>query len=260
MLLDNKVILVTGSTTGIGEAIARRAVQEGARVMVHGLEEDWARRLCEDLGQDAADFVIADIAEPAACRRLVDETVSRFGHVDGLVNNAATMKRSNIDTTDADVFDFVIGINLRAPLLIARATVQAMRRQGAGGSIVNIGSINWLSGEPNLLPYSVAKGGMVTMTRNLANALGTEGIRVNQINPGWVPTPNEIALKESEGLAPGWHENLPRHYAPSGRMTQPAEIAAHVVFWLSPQSAPASGIVYEAEQYSPYGRNTAKAF
>ena len=131
-----------------------------------------------------SDFVIADIADPAACRRLVDETVSRFGHIDGLANNAATMKRSNIDSTDAGVFDFVIGINLRAPLLIARAAVQAMRRQGAGGSIVNIGSINRLSGEPNLLAYSVAKGGMVSMTRNLANALGIEGIRVNQINPG----------------------------------------------------------------------------
>jgi NAD(P)-dependent dehydrogenase (short-subunit alcohol dehydrogenase family) len=260
MLLENKVVLVTGSTTGIGEAIARRAVQEGARVMIHGLEEAWARRVCEDLGQDVSDFVIADIGDPAACERLVDETVSRFGHIDGLVNNAATMKRSNLDTTDADVFDFVVNINLRAPLLIARAAVHAFRRQRTGGSIVNIGSINWLSGEPNLLAYSAAKGGLVTVTRNLANALGPEGIRVNQINPGWVPTPNEIALKISEGLSPDWHETLPRHYAPSGRMTQPAEIASHVVFWLSPQSAPASGIVYEAEQYSPYGRNTPKAF
>jgi NAD(P)-dependent dehydrogenase (short-subunit alcohol dehydrogenase family) len=260
MYLKDKVVLVTGSTTGIGEAIARRAVAEGARVMIHGLEEEWARQLCGDLGQEVSDYVAADIAIPAACERIVEETVARFGRIDGLVNNAATMTRSNIQTTDADTFDFTIAVNLRAPLLIARAVVAAFRSQGDGGSIVNIGSINALSGEPNLLAYSISKGGLVTLTRNLANALAEERIRVNQINPGWVPTANERIRKQKEGLEPGWDEKIPRQYAPRGRMTQPEEVAAHVIFWLSDQSAPANGIVYELEQYSPYARNLAKAF
>jgi NAD(P)-dependent dehydrogenase (short-subunit alcohol dehydrogenase family) len=258
MYLKNKVVLVTGSTTGIGEAIARRAVAEGARVMVHGLEEEWARQLCGDLGQEVSDYVAADIAIPAACERIVEQTVARFGRMDGLVNNAATMTRSNIQTTDADTFDFTVAVNLRAPLLIARAAVAAFRSQGNGGSIVNIGSINALSGEPNLLAYSISKGGLVTLTRNLANALAEERIRVNQINPGWVPTPNERIRKQNEGLEPGWDEKIPKQYAPRGHMTQPEEVAAHVVFWLSDQSAPANGVVYELEQYSPYARNLPK--
>jgi NAD(P)-dependent dehydrogenase (short-subunit alcohol dehydrogenase family) len=260
MLLEQKVVLVTGSTTGIGEAIARRAVAEGALVMLHGLEEEWARQLCGELGQDLTDYVVADLSIPAACERIVEQTVSRFGRIDGLVNNAAANTRSNVETTDAEVFDYTIAVNLRAPLLIARAAIGEFRKQGNGGSIVNIGSINALSGEPNLLAYSVSKGGLVTLTRNLANALAEERIRVNQINPGWVPTANELIRKQNEGLEPGWETKLPKVYAPSGRMTQPEEVAAHVVFWLSAQSAPANGIVYELEQYSPLGRNFAKAF
>jgi NAD(P)-dependent dehydrogenase (short-subunit alcohol dehydrogenase family) len=260
MLLAKKVILVTGSTTGIGEAIARRAVAEGALVMIHGLEEEWARQLCGGLGQEVTDYVAADLSIPEACERIVEQTVSRFGRIDGLVNNAAANTRSNIETTDAEVFDYTIGVNLRAPLLVSRAAIQHFRQQRDGGSIVNIGSINALSGEPNLLAYSVSKGGLVTLTRNLANALAEERIRVNQINPGWVPTANELIRKHNEGLEPGWEKKIPRLYAPSGRMTQPEEVAAHVVFWLSDQSAPANGIVYELEQYSPLGRNLAKAF
>ena len=94
MLLEQKVVLVTGSTTGIGEAIARRAVAEGAQVMLHGLEEEWARQLCGDLGQDLTDYVVADLSIPAACERIVEQTVSRFGRIDGLVNNAAANTRS----------------------------------------------------------------------------------------------------------------------------------------------------------------------
>ncbi len=132
------------------------------------------------------------------------------------------------------------------------------RAQG-GGVVVNIGSINALSGAPNLLPYSAAKGGLQTASRNLANALATEKIRVIHLNVGWVTSPNEITLKQSEGLPEGWQFNVPLQYAPTGMLTTPEQIASHVVFWLSDQSAPANGVVYEVEQYSLYGRNNAKS-
>ena len=122
----------------------------------------------------------------------------------------------------------------------------------------NIGSINALSGAPNLLAYSAAKAGLLTVTRNLANALGTQGIRVNQLNPGWITTPNEIALKIREGLPEGWQDNVPPVFAPTGRLTTPEEVAQHVVFWISDASAPANGVDYVVEQYSPLGRNSAK--
>ncbi|MCB0185241.1 MAG: SDR family NAD(P)-dependent oxidoreductase, partial [Caldilineaceae bacterium] len=190
MLLRDKVVLITGSTTGIGEASARLAVANGAKVMLHGLEEELARAVQQDLG-DAAHYIIADVREPANCERIVQATVAHFGRIDALVNNAAVVTRSDLESTDAAMFDHIIGINLRAPILLIRAAVKAFTTQGTGGTILNIGSINALSGAPNLLAYSAAKAGLLTVTRNLANALGTQGIRVNQLNPGWITTPNE---------------------------------------------------------------------
>ena len=258
-LLKNKVLLITGSTTGIGEASARLAVAQGAQVMLHGLEEELAQQVQRDLG-DQVRYVIADLIEPANCVKVVEATLAAFGRLDGVVNNAAVVTRSNLESTDAATFDRIIGINLRAPILIIREAVNAFRAQGDGGAIVNIGSINALAGEPNLLAYSASKAGLLTATRNLANALATERIRVNQLNLGWVTTPNEIALKIREGLSEGWEQNVPSHFAPSGKLLTPAEVAHHVIFWVSDASAPANGVDYVLEQYSPIGRNPHKAF
>lgn len=258
-LLQNKVLLITGSTTGIGEASARLAVAQGAQVMLHGLEEDLAQQVQRDLG-DQARYIIADLIEPANCVKVVAATLAAFGRLDGVVNNAAVVTRSNLESTDAATFDRIIGINLRAPILIIREAVNAFRAQGGGGAIVNIGSINALAGEPNLLAYSASKAGLLTATRNLANALATERIRVNQLNLGWVTTPNEIALKIREGLPAGWEQNVPSHFAPSGKLLTPAEVARHVIFWVSDASAPANGVDYVLEQYAPIGRNPHKAF
>jgi NAD(P)-dependent dehydrogenase (short-subunit alcohol dehydrogenase family) len=182
----------------------------------------------------------------------VQATVARFGRLDGVVNNAAVTTRSTLETTDAALFDQIVGINLRAPILIIREAVNVFRQQAAqgrpGGAIVNIGSINALSGAPNLLAYSAAKGG-----------LATEKIRVNQLNVGWVTSRNEIALKIREGLPVGWENNVPTAFAPTGRLLTPEQVAQHVVFWVSDASAPANGVVYVLEQYSPIGRNSAKS-
>jgi NAD(P)-dependent dehydrogenase (short-subunit alcohol dehydrogenase family) len=253
LLLEGKVILVTGSTTGIGEATARRCVAEGAKVMVHGRDEARAGALVEDLGENAA-FVLGDLGDPAVCEQVVDATVERFGRIDGIANNAALTWRSRIEETDAEKFDRMIAVNTRAPLLIIRRALPSFRKQG-GGAVVNIGSVNALAGAAYLLPYSVSKGGLATMSRNLANALAEEGVRVNHLNVGWVTSPNEIALQESEGRPKGWEKNVPKAYAPTGRLLIPEEVAAHVVFWLSDMSKPVSGAVYEVEQYSVIGRN-----
>ena len=251
--LQDRIVLVTGSTTGVGEATARLCVKEGARVMIHGLERDLAEALCAELGRDNSDFFIADIAEAENCGKLVDATVARFGGLDAVVNNAASVARSNLETTDAAFFDRMIGINLRAPMLIIKAAADEFRRRG-GGTVVNIGSIHALAGGANLLAYSISKGGLATMTRNLANALATAGVRVNQLNLGWVASRNEIALQISEGRSEGWHLDIPAHVSPRGKLIQPSEVAEHVVFWLCDDSAPANGVVYELDQYSFIGR------
>jgi NAD(P)-dependent dehydrogenase (short-subunit alcohol dehydrogenase family) len=256
--LDGRIVLVTGSTTGVGEAVARQCVAEGAHVMVHGRDADRAQQLCAEL-DGSADFVLGDLGEPEFCAELVARTVARFGALHGVVNNAALTTRSNLETSDAAMFDRIVAVNMRAPMLIVRAAVGHLRASGRG-SIVNIGSVNALAGEPNLLAYSMAKGGLATMSRNLANSLAGDGIRINHINLGWVATPNEIALKQREGLQPGWEQQVPPVYAPIGRLLSPEEAAAHVLFWLSDDSWPANGCVYELEQYSTIGRNFTKAF
>ncbi|MEX0600682.1 MAG: SDR family NAD(P)-dependent oxidoreductase, partial [Rhodothermales bacterium] len=228
-LVKDKVILVTGSTTGIGEFVARRVVAEGGRVMVHGRSEPRAAEIVEELG-DAAAYTLGDLQDPDVAGRLVDATVDRFGRLDGLVNNAALLTRSNLDDTDVELFDRLVAVNLRAPMLLTKAAVDQFRSQG-GGVIVNVGSINALGGERNLLVYSMTKGGMQTMTRNLSSYLVHEGIRINQINVGWTLTDNEKEIKIQDGLEDGWWENIPPAHAPSGRIFSPEEVAAHVVFW-----------------------------
>lgn len=258
MLLQNKIALVTGSTTGIGEAIARRCLTEGARVMIHGRREDAARVLCAEFGSDVSAFITTDLADASSAAQAVKATVERFGGIDCLVNNAANTARSNIDTTTPEFFDRMISVNLRAPLLLIQAAMPHFRKQGEG-TVLNIGSINALSGEPNLLAYSASKGGLQTLTRNLANAHATEKIRFNQLNVGWVTSANEIQLKISEGLKADWYENVPPEYAPFGRLLTPEQVANHAIFWISDESFPANGIVYELDQTSPYGRNPTKA-
>ena len=256
MRLDGKVILVTGSTTGIGRAIAERCAEEGASVMVHGRNRERAREVVAELGE-TSHAVTAELADPAACERVVEATLERFGRLDGLVNNAALTTRSDLETTDAAMFDMIVAVNLRAPLLLFRAALPQFRRQG-GGVVLNIGSINGYCGEPKLLAYSISKGGLITMTRNLADAFGREHIRVNQLNVGWTLSENEIALKIREGMPEDWFEHVPPVYAPSGRLLLPDEVAAHAVHWLSDASAPVSGTVLELEQYPVIGRNAAK--
>ena len=211
MRLKDKVVIVTGSTMGIGEATARLCVVEGARVVVHGLEADRGQKVVESLG-DRAVLHISDLSDAKAPGALAEAAVKAFGRIDALVNNAAWVARSNLNTTSATMFDRVMAINLRAPLLLIQACVPYLKL--SKGAVLNIGSVNAHCGEPNLLDYSISKGGLMTLTRNLADALATQHIRVNQINPGWVLTENEYKLKIADGLPADWPEKLPEHLMP----------------------------------------------
>ncbi|MDP3407964.1 SDR family NAD(P)-dependent oxidoreductase [Bosea sp. (in: a-proteobacteria)] len=251
--LTGKAILVTGSSSGIGYAMAQRLVADGARVLIHGRDQAEVDAACGELGS-AAMGATGDLADPATAQALVDVTVEAFGRIDGLVNNAGIYPRGAIGDSMAEFFDHVFAINTRAPLLCAEAAIRTFRRQDSGGAIVTVGSINAWCGLANLTVYSMSKGALMTMTRNLADALGPERIRVNQLNVGWTFTANEDATQQREGREPGWETQVPLRHAPTGRIMQPAEIAAHTAFWLSDESAPVSGQIYEVEQFPVVGR------
>lgn len=256
MRLKDKVILVTGSTTGIGEGMARIFAREGARIMIHGTREKAARLLAAEIGEQAS-FAIGPLEDPQVPARLIAETVSRFGRIDGLVNNAAAMTRSNLENTGVATFDRDIAINLRAPFLLIQAAFPHFRKQG-GGRVLNIGSINGYCGERDQFAYSISKGGLTTLTRNLADAYGPAGMRVNQLNVGWTLTPNEYELKKKEGLPDDWPTKIPLTYAPSGRLLSPEDIAWAAVYFLSDEAALLNGAILDVEQYPLIGRNPVK--
>lgn len=257
MRLENKVIIVTGSTTGIGKAIAVRAVAEGAKVILHGLETDWGEAVLAALGGENAVLHIEDIGVEGAQQRLVEIALNTFGRLDAVVNNAAIVASSNIHTTDLVFFRRILEVNTLAPFSLIKAALPHLSK--TRGCVLNIGSVNAWSGEPDLLAYSVSKGALMTMTRNLGDTLHREnGVRVNQINPGWVLTEKEIRRKQEHGLAEDWFKGIPPIYAPAGRILRPEEIAAAAVYWLADESGPISGQVVDLEQHPFFGRNPPK--
>lgn len=256
--LSGQGALVTGAVRGVGAAIARRFAAEGARTLVHGLELGPAEELVGSIrasGGDAA-AVAGDLADPTVPERLAAQAIEILGHVDILVNNAALTTRSNLATTGADLFDEIMAVNVRAPLLLIRALFHHFRDIG-GATVLNIGSVNAYCGERDLLAYSISKGALTTMSRNLADAHATEGIRVNHFNLGWVLTEREDELKRAEGFPAGWAEALPPSLAPSGSLQRPDEIA-HFALAFVERSHRVNGAVVDLEQYPMIGHNPPK--
>jgi NAD(P)-dependent dehydrogenase (short-subunit alcohol dehydrogenase family) len=248
-LLSDRVALVTGSTSGIGRGIARRFAALGAKVVVHGRDKAGASQTLEAIageGGEAA-WYAADLADGAACPRLVAFTVERFGALDILVNNAALTTRGDIEHVSLEIVDSIFAVNLRAPLLLTQAAVPHLRARG-GGAIVNIGSVNAYIGEPKLGPYSVSKGGLMTMTKNAAATLNRYRIRVNQINVGWTLTEGEERVKREEGKGDDWLDEAIAT-RPFGRMLLPHDVALAAAYFASDDSALVTGAVMDLEQY-----------
>ncbi len=257
MRLKDKVIIITGSCTGIGKAIARRCVAEGARVIIHGLDEEPGKVLISELGSANSALWIEDLTVEGAAGRLVECAVSNFGRLDAVVNNAAMIVGSDVHTTTLPFFRKILETNTLAPFSLIQAALTYLERQR--GCVLNIGSVNAWCGEPNLMAYSVSKGALQTLTRNLGDTLHREnGVRVNQINPGWVLTEKEALIKKQEGFADDWFKALPAVYAPAGRILWPEEIAAAAIYWLADESGPISGQVVDLEQHPLMGRNPPK--
>lgn len=257
MRLEGKVIIITGSTTGIGKSIAKACVAEGARVVIHGLEKNWGAAVIQELGHTKAVLHIEDLTAERTAEHLVDTAMRTFGRLDAVVNNAALVISSNVQTTDLTLFRKVLEVNTLAPYALIRAALPYLRQNR--GCVLNIGSVNAWSGEPDLLAYSVSKGALMTLTRNLGDTLHREdGVRVNQINPGWVLTEKEAERKKAHGLPEDWYTQVPKVFAPAGRILKPQEIAAAAIYWLADESGPISGQVVDLEQHPFIGRNPPK--
>jgi len=221
------------------------------------LEADWGKEVVAEIGSENAVLHIEDVSREGAPERLVDLAVKTFGKLDAVVNNAAIVASSNIHTTDKTFLQRLLEVNTIAPFALIKAALPFLTEQH--GCVLNIGSVNAYSGEPNLLAYSISKGALMTLTRNLGDTLHRENaVRVNQINPGWVLTETEMQRKKDHGLSDDWYKDLPSVYAPAGRILKPSEIAAAAVYWLADESGPISGQVVDLEQHPFIGRNPPK--
>ena len=193
--LDERITLVTGSTRGIGRAIAERLSAEGARLVVNGRSTADAERVAKELGAGAI-AVAADVSDPAQAEALVQTILDRFGRIDILVNNAGIARDNFISRISNEKWAEVLGTNLSAPLYLARAAVPAMRKQGVG-SILNLLSWSGFRGNVGQAAYSATKAGLYGLTLSLAKELGKFGIRVNGISPA---VPTEMTQVMSEEL------------------------------------------------------------
>jgi len=186
---SDQVALVTGSTSGIGEATAKRLVALGAKVMLNSSTSvSEGESLASEL--EGASYRQADISSEDECKELVDATIDTFGRLDILVNNAgftSVIPHADLDGVTEEVFRRIIDVNIFGTWYLSRAAVPALKENGSG-NIVNISSIAGLRPVGSSIPYSISKAGVNQMTRLMANVLGP-GIRVNAVAPGLVETP-----------------------------------------------------------------------
>ncbi len=248
---ENKIALVTGSTQGLGEAIARRFVAEGCRgIVITGRDAGRGEAVAGSLRDGGADvlFAPAELADIDQVQSLITSTDRHFGRIDVLVNAAAITWRGSIIDTDVALWDTLMNINVRAPFFLTQGAVKVMRREGIAGSIVNIGSVAGYGAQPFLAPYAISKGALVPFTKNVAYALARDRIRINTLMIGWMDTPGEDAVQRRfHGADDEW---LARAEAgmPFGRLLKPDEVAAAVAFLASDDSGMMTGAIIDFDQ------------
>ncbi|MDT7573930.1 MAG: hypothetical protein QOH17_263 [Pseudonocardiales bacterium] len=246
-LLDNKVVFISGGSQGLGAAIARAAVREGAGVVVTGRRPEPGEKLVAEFAEQgvAALFVQADVGDVAQAQAAVARAVAEFGRVDCLVNSAGLTARGTLLDTTPELFDAHIAVNLRGPFFTMQAVVKDMIRRGTGGTIVNVISIAELGGQPYLAPYVAAKAGLAGVTRNAAHAHRWDRIRINGLDIGWTDSEGEDATQRAfHGAGDDWREKAAAS-VPMGKLGQVDEIADFVVFLLSARSGVVTGSVID---------------
>jgi NAD(P)-dependent dehydrogenase (short-subunit alcohol dehydrogenase family) len=233
--LQGKVAIVTGSTQGIGKAVAQRFLAEGARVVLNShRDDDHATRAREELGSRDTLFVAADIADRAQVEAMVARTLECFGRLDIVVNNAGMNVFSDpLELTEAD-WQRCFSVDLEGAWNVSRAALPAMLAQGAG-SIVNIASVHAHKIIPGCFPYPVAKHALIGLTKSLAIEYAARGIRVNSISPGLIMTDNIRAWLATHADP---EAELARQSAllPVRRIGEPEEVAYTALFLASDEA------------------------
>jgi len=243
MRLKGKNALVTGASSGIGQAIAVRFAQEGANVAINyrsdRAEAEATHALVREARTDngARDFVVqADVADEEQVKAMFAKVFDTFGSLDVLVNNAGIQKPCPSHELEAADFDRVLGVNLRGPFLCSREAIRHFLSRDAGGVILNNSSVHEIIPKPKYLSYSISKGGMENLTKSLALEYAGRGIRVNAVGPGAIVTPINKAWIDNPKARAAVESHIPM-----GRAGTPEEIAAVFAFLASDEASYITG-------------------
>lgn len=229
--LKGKTAIVTGGTSGIGEAIAKVFANEGAKVAIIGRREKKGHRVVEEilLNGGEAFYIKADVSREVDIKNFVVETINQYGHIDILVNNAATSFNKPFHEATMEDWDLIMNTNLRSYFLASKYVLPYMLERKKG-SILNIGSVATVKAAPGTSLYSIAKGGIHRMTKSMAIEYSSMGIRINELCPGFIAT--EIFEKpEAAVLA----EQLVKT-TPIGRIGTPEECAYAALYLVSDEA------------------------
>ena len=246
-----QVAVVTGGAQGIGEATARLLAARGAAgIALVDRQRAKGEAVAKSLNEAGTKtiFIETDLAVHDQVQRVIPAVDAAFGRIDIVCNIAGLTDRGTLLDTDLELFEKMFAINVRAPFFLLQDAVRIMQREGRGGSIVNISSVNAHVGGPNLAAYSASKAAIVNLTTNTANAFNMDRIRSNAVLPGWVDTPGEHeTLKKFHDAPDNWLEAAEAS-RPFGKLLKADDVARMIVFLASPESAPMTGSVIDYEQ------------
>lgn len=242
--LEGKVAIITGSSKGIGESIARGLAEFGAKVVVSSRKQEAVDAVAESFKADGLDAIgiACHVGDPEQLQNLVDQTIAAYGGVDILINNAATnpVYGPLVDANDSS-FDKIMNVNVKACWRLANLCYPSMKERG-GGSVVNISSVEGHRPSPGLGLYSVSKAALIMLTKSQAKEWGDVGIRSNAICPGLIQTKFSSALWQDEKTKTQFTRHIP-----SGRIAQPDEMAGLALFLSSDASSYCTGGIYTAD-------------
>lgn len=240
--LSKKVIAVTGATKGIGYGIAKALAREGANVVIGGRSQQAGEMLVNHIAsvyEKESLFVQGDVRDETYCKRLIDQAVQRFGHLDGLVNNAGIFPQVSFFDSTAELFDQVYEVNIRGAFLCSKYAVQRMI--DSGGSIVHIGSTHAFGACAHYAAYGTSKGALYSLHQYLSENYAKNQIRSNWITVGWVATEGEKKRIEEEGHGLQWLNQTAREMCPLGGLQTEEDIAMGTIYLLSDESRMVTG-------------------
>lgn len=245
--LENKVIVVSGGTKGVGRTVVEEFAKEGAAVVFGGRDKTAANIILKNIKAEGgtAEFVYTELKDVNSCKQLFDKAKEKYGKITGFFNYAGVTPVSPLDTCDVDTFNNVMDINFRAAFFCCQQAVIHMRENG-GGSIVLTGSPHAWGGEKDRAAYACSKGVLLTLMEHIAKNYGEDNIRCNYLTLGWTPTDGEVFLRKQQGQTEMELRKEASKVIPMGRMNEKSDYVGILVYLMSDESAMMSGSVLRA--------------